>query len=325
MNGISNSRRLRQQIEPVMRELGASTHAIILHPRFDKLCVEFLITVHQMIRASVPLMRTALARCLEIQETDAVARAMVAYFQHHIKEEMHHDEWLLEDLEFIGVPRDEVLRRMPPSPVASLIGAQYYWIHHHHPVAKLGQIAVMEGYPPTLEAIDLLTERSGFPRQAFRTMEKHSHLDTHHRDEFNEALDEMPLLDEHHAIIRTSALHTIQKATVVYRDLVERFDRREARSTGEAGREVMPLRRPQVVASVGDDNRYRIEDVARGAVYQLGEEEHFLLTQCDGRKRVEAVRREFADRFGQPLTEQEIDDFLRMADEEQLVAMAVED
>jgi len=85
------------------------------------------------------------------------------------------------------------------------------------------------------------------------------------------------------------------------------------------------LRRPQVVASVGDDNRYRIEDAARGAVYQLGEQEHFLLTQCDGRKRVEAVRREFADRFGQPLTEQEIDDFLRMADEEQLVAMAVED
>ena len=47
------------------------------------------------------------------------------------------------------MPRDEVLRRMPSPTVASFIGAHYYWIHHHHPVAQLGQIAVQEGYPPT--------------------------------------------------------------------------------------------------------------------------------------------------------------------------------
>ena len=314
MNAISNSQRLRQRLEPALPELSSATGAVIMHPQFPRLCSEFLITVHQMIRASVPLMRTALARCLEIRDGDPVADAMVTYFQHHIKEEMHHDDWLLEDLEFIGIPRAQVLGRMPPSVVASLIGAQYYWIHHHHPVAKLGQIAVMEGYPPTLEAIDLLTQRSGYPRKAFRTIEKHSHLDTHHRDEFNDALDEMPLQDEHHAIIEASALHTIRMSRRVYLDLVNRFERSE-------GLTLMPLRRDDVVTRPMDDpGEYRVEHAARGAVYQIGEHEHFLLTQCDGRNSVEAARRAFAERFNQPLSETEMDEFLQMASDEELVA-----
>jgi hypothetical protein len=290
-----------------------------MHPQFPKLCSEFLITIHQMIRASVPLMRTALARCLEIRDNDPVAAAMVPYFEHHIKEEMHHDEWLLEDLETIGVSRAQVLGRMPPGVVASQIGAQYYWIHHHHPVAKLGQIAVMEGYPPTLETIDLLTERSGYPRRAFRTIEKHSHLDTIHRDEFNDALDEMPLQEEHHAIIESSARHIIRMGGKVYRDLIARFERSE-------GIALMPARSDEVTTQgAGENGKYRVEHAARGAVYQMGEQELFLLKQCDGRNRIDAVRRAFADRFGQPLSEAEMEEFLRMADEEQLVATVSND
>ena len=38
---------------------------------------------------------------------------------------------------------------MPPPSVAGLVGSQYYWILHHHPVAFLGYVALMEGYPPT--------------------------------------------------------------------------------------------------------------------------------------------------------------------------------
>ena len=37
----------------------------------------------------------------------------------------------------------------PPAPaVAALVGAQYYWVLHHHPVALLGYIGLLEGYPP---------------------------------------------------------------------------------------------------------------------------------------------------------------------------------
>jgi hypothetical protein len=322
MNAIGNSRRLRQQIEWVLPELTAATAAVVMHPHLWELYPEFLITVHQMIRATVPLMRTALRRCRELEDTDPVAAAMVPYLAQHIKEELHHDDWLLEDLEFLGVPRADVLQRLPSPTVASLIGAHYYWIHHHHPVAKLGQIAVMEGYPPTVELIDLLAARTGYPRPAFRTLEKHCHLDANHRDDFDQALDRMPLREEHHAILETSALHTVRLATRAYREVVEGTAGTEVRGAATAGQTALiPLRRPDLVARrIGDGGDYRLEDALRGAVYQIGEPEYFLLTQCDGRRSVEAVRRAFAERFGQPLTAAELDEFLGLAGEERLIA-----
>src|SRR5262245_41758446 len=135
MNTITNTRRLRDKIDQVLPELAQATTAVVMHPRFRDLYPEFAITVHQMIRASVPIMKTAHRRCLELQDKDPVAAAMAPYLAQHILEEMHHDDWLLDDLETIGVPRSDVLRRMPSSNVASMIGAHYYWVYHHHPVA----------------------------------------------------------------------------------------------------------------------------------------------------------------------------------------------
>src|SRR5262245_55325842 len=242
MNTTSHSRRLRQQIEWVLPQLAAATSRMVMHPRFRELYPEWMILVHQMIRASVPIMQTALRRCREMQDTDPVAAAMVPYLDQHIKEELHHDDWLLEDLELIGVPRAEVLRRMPSSPVASMIGAHYYWIYHHHPVAHLGQIAAMEGYPAGVAIIDLMVERTGYPRAAFRTLEKHCHLDPNHRDDFLRALDHMPLAEEHHEALAVSALHTVRMAARAYRELAERAEE-ESTMPGAT----MPVRRPELV------------------------------------------------------------------------------
>lgn len=311
---MTNTQRLRQQIEWVLPELSAAFNELLTHPRFRELYPEFLILVHQMIRATVPLMRTALRRCRELASHDPVAAAMVPYLAQHIREEMHHDDWMLEDLEFLGVPRADVLRRMPPPAVASLIGAHYYWIHHHHPVAKLGQIAVMEGYPPTVAFIDLLAERTGHARPAFRTLEKHCHLDTHHRADFDEALDRLPLEEEHHAILETSALHTVRAAARAYRELAAADP--GAGVTSE--RVLMPARRPDLGVRAAEDGTYRIEDQGRGTQYRLGEQEHFLLSQCDGRRDVEAARHAYAQRFAAPLGREELNEFLRTAEEEQL-------
>src|SRR5262249_13476452 len=305
MSTISNSRRLRQEIEPVLPILTNETSAVVLHPQFRELYPEFLITLHQMVRATVPLMRTALRRCQELKETDAVAAAMAPYFEQHIKEEMHHDDWILEDLEVIGVPREAVLLRMPSSAIASYIGGHYYWIFHHHPVAKLGQIAVVEGYPPSGDSIDMMVERTGYPRAAFRTLEKHCHLDANHRDDFDEALDRMPLQEEHHAILERSALHTVRAAARAYREVLKRAGQPYA---------FMPERRPGLRATPsGENGNFRLEDPLQAAVYQIGEQECFLLMQCDGQQSADDVCRAFGERFGLPLSPPELDEFLDMA------------
>ena len=42
-----------------------------------------------------------------------------------------------------------------------VVGAQYYWILHYHPVALLGWIGLLEGYPPAPEMLDELMARTG--------------------------------------------------------------------------------------------------------------------------------------------------------------------
>jgi multidrug resistance efflux pump len=80
-----------------------------------------------------------------------------------------------------------------------------------------------------------------------------------------------------------------------------------------AGAHLLPPRRTELVISpLGDRGRYVVKDPRAGAYYQLGEEEHFLLTRLDGRHDAGAVRAAFAARFGQPLGEEELDDFLEM-------------
>ncbi len=74
------------------------------------------------------------------------------YYKKHIQEEMNHDEWILNDLQSIGVPHEESLSRKPLQSVAELVGSQYYWIYHWHPVCLLGYISFLEGDPPTRES-----------------------------------------------------------------------------------------------------------------------------------------------------------------------------
>jgi hypothetical protein len=97
--------------------------------------------------------------------------------------------------------------------VAALVGAQYYWLRHHHPVAFLGFVGVMEGYPPTDELVELLLERTGFPREAFTTFAEHGELDPGHRDHLDRTLDALPLTEQHEQVIAASALATVALAT----------------------------------------------------------------------------------------------------------------
>src|SRR5215212_640831 len=149
---VSESRILRGKLELVLPMLLASGRRLFRHARVGELYAEYLFMSHCVIRASVPLMERARRRALALAD-DSVAAIVADYFETHIGEERGHDEWLLEDLVSLGVAREEVLARPPSANVAALVGAQYYWIEHYHPVALLGYIALLEGYPPVASEI----------------------------------------------------------------------------------------------------------------------------------------------------------------------------
>jgi hypothetical protein len=148
---MSHSRRLRDKIRLARDELDSLAAAFWSHPRLPEIYPEFLFRNHAVIRASVPLMEAAAASCQSSMASDLLAAGMFRYLTHHVPGETHHDDWVLEDIEVLGVCRRKALARIPPPAVAALVGSQYYWIQYFHPVALLGFIAVLEGTPPSVE------------------------------------------------------------------------------------------------------------------------------------------------------------------------------
>lgn len=176
--------------------------------------MDYLITTHSIIRSSVPLMQAAYERCSHLQK-ETLSSELSKYYKKHIQEEMNHDEWLLDDLESIGFSRAESLMTRPSQAVAELVGSQYYWIYHWHPICLLGYISFLEGNPPSKETIDHLQRTTGYPYTAFRTLVKHSDLDPHHRDELNELLDTLPLTAKHEEWITSNALYSLEKLSEI--------------------------------------------------------------------------------------------------------------
>jgi hypothetical protein len=203
------SRLLRAKINLVSGALHAASVALWDGPDFARLYPRYLCDVHAMLRASVPLMEAALGCARARGRDDVVAAGLADYLAVHVREEMDHDEWVLEDLQLLGLDRSTVLDRIPSPAVAALVGSQYYWIHHDHPIAVLGYIAVLEGSPPDVAHIEGVARRTGLPLEAFRTMLKHARLDPHHRDDLDRFIDSLPLTPRQSALVGVSALHTV--------------------------------------------------------------------------------------------------------------------
>jgi hypothetical protein len=168
---------------------------------------EYLRTMHGVIRASVPLMELAAVQCARHPD-DPVSAPLRAYLARHIEEERGHDKWLLDDLAVLGRPATVTASALPPPVVAHLVGAQYYWITHHHPVSLLGYIAVMEGNAPHLSLAARLVEEAGVPAAAVRTVREHAALDAGHTDAVFDLIDSLSLTRPQVTAIAVSGLST---------------------------------------------------------------------------------------------------------------------
>jgi Iron-containing redox enzyme len=219
---ITESRRLRDKVELVLPLLGDAGRRLVCHPRFREIYPEWLVLWHGMIRASVPLLETAFAAAAELPE-DPVAVRLADYYAHHVPEERGHDEWLLADLASLGISRDEVLRRVPSPTVAALVGSQYYWVQHVHPVGLIGYIALLEGYPTTRQDIDRLQSATGFGPEAFRTLLLHADLDVHHGEELDDLVDSLPMSDQQRELVGLSALASVQLMARAQDELLDRW------------------------------------------------------------------------------------------------------
>src|SRR5262249_33964161 len=74
---------------------------------------------------------------------------------------------------------------------------------------------------------------------------------------------------------------------------------------------LLPVRRPELlVKPLGDEGRYVVKDPRRGEFFQLGAKEHFLLMQLEGERTAETISAAYAERLGERLSEEELDEFI---------------
>ncbi|HEY3635247.1 MAG TPA: iron-containing redox enzyme family protein, partial [Caldimonas sp.] len=62
----------------------------------------------------------------------------------HMKEEKGHDEWVVNDLEVVGVTRQEVLRYVPSNAMLALNGYNYWSADRRNACSVLGMIYALE-------------------------------------------------------------------------------------------------------------------------------------------------------------------------------------
>jgi pyrroloquinoline quinone (PQQ) biosynthesis protein C len=211
--------RLRLKIKLVEPELAGATHLLLSDPRIPQLYRAYLVAYHGILRATIPLLETARREALGCD--GRASRMLASYLESHIEEEAGEDEWLLQDLEVLGVDRSTVLEHVPSPNVARLVGAQYYWVQHVDPVAVLGYLAALERDPPSLELIDELIRRTGHDRAAFRTLIAHAERDPGHAEELDDLLDRLELTDRQWLLVGLSAMNSVHMLALVLREIVQ--------------------------------------------------------------------------------------------------------
>jgi hypothetical protein len=182
---------------------------------------EFLFMMHSIIRSSVSLINAAAISAQRRADLDPVSQKIVSYYTTHALEEAHHDDWLLEDIVAMGADRSDVLARLPSPTIASLVGAQYYWALHVHPVSLFGYLAVLEGNPSSVKHLSKIRTKHGLPAEGMRTMVKHARLDPYHRDEIYAQLDELPLTENLSELVALSAFHTIEHIAQALQEILD--------------------------------------------------------------------------------------------------------
>jgi len=221
---------MRRRVGFSGRALVAACNRLTEHPQFSLLYPGFLFVLHTIVRGAVPLMVDASEQLRNVRARDLLADPLIEYYDHHVEEERGHDEWILEDLEVLGVPRKTTLARIPSPTVAGLVGAQYYWIRHHHPVVLLGYISVLERYAPTVESVDALGRRAGVPAAALRTLREHAAVDDEHARDLERIVDSLTLTDAQFLGICINAAATVRSLVQCVDELIAEF---EALSLGQ--------------------------------------------------------------------------------------------
>lgn len=143
----------------------------------------------------------------------------VRYFLYdHMKEEAGHEEWVLNDLDAMGVRRETALAYVPSMLLHALTGYNYWTADRRHPCSVLGMVYALEviasvyGGPITAAIQESLLLES---ERGVSFISSHATLDAEHMAELRLVMNAIDNADAKDAIIESSIFNFHQFTRVL--------------------------------------------------------------------------------------------------------------
>lgn len=221
MKTVHQGDRLRIKIKLAQPVLNVATYNFWKSPDLELLFPDYLFALYCSMSGSVPLMETAYRRAVTLAPHDPVAAEIAPYYARHAEEEREHANWMLDDMESWNIKRNDILERIPLPEVATLIGSQYYWVLHVHPVALMAYFAVLER-PLDKSTIANHIRGKNIPATALRTLYLHCEDDVEHHAEVFDLLNQLPLSQRQTELIGINAIRLTVQLAHLFESLTNR-------------------------------------------------------------------------------------------------------
>lgn len=164
--------------------------------------IAFLTQAYHHVRHTTPLLMACGSRLPARLEwlREAVAE--------YIEEEVGHQEWILDDLAALGIPRADVIAAGPSPATELMVAYAYDTIARGNPVGFFGMVLVLEGTSVALasRAADVIESSLGLPRKAFRYLRSHGSLDVEHTGFFEGLMDRLHEPADQQAVVHAARM-----------------------------------------------------------------------------------------------------------------------
>mgnify|MGYP005855979715 CR=1 FL=1 len=177
--------------------------------------VAFLTEAYHHVKHTVPLLMACGSRLPEDYEW---LRSAVAEY---IREEIGHQEWILDDISACGVNREKIRNGKPGLATELMVAYAYYTIHRINPAGFFGMVYVLEGTSVELatRAADVIQKQLGLPDAAFTYLRSHGSLDLQHIEFFENLMNRLEDVND-----RTCIIHCARVMFRLYGDIFRSLD-----------------------------------------------------------------------------------------------------
>jgi hypothetical protein len=202
----SRSAALRRRLELVWPPGSDSASRMRAHTRAGELYPSWLMLQHMIGRGRVPLLRSGGREALRRAAAgDPVAAPLVDYFRRQAEGGWQEEECLIDDYVALDRDADDVVAAVPWPTAAALVGAAYYWVLHHHPVALLGYFAALDGDRPSAAVVAELSAATRCSGSVFATLRQRADDDPAGRADLWRLIDVLPMGSVHVEVVTRAA------------------------------------------------------------------------------------------------------------------------